>query len=466
MLLANCKNCNKEFSYKWHGRGNSCSPECTSAIVIKSKLKYTNAQISMVISLKGSGSHNSQIVQATGVKLSKVKEIVKENNLFLTKEERQARAYQSKLSLNPDAMTEMRSAYRTKATSEDALKEISKLALSCGYEYVSGFKGKSKPFKIRCLRCQNIRETSKVNTIIKNTCGYCSGSTKTSAAEIEIKEWFESLGLKVNKYKFAERAGGIEIDVYLPDLKVGIEYCGLYWHNEESPTPRPIGYHSHKLAKANRDGIRLITIFQDEWRDRKEQVKGFLLSVVHKNSRKLFARKTQLRSLSKEEARAFMNLHHIQGATRFDASFGLFFGDELLGAVSGSTHHRPGKKATYVLNRLAFKNDVAISGGSSRLLKALISYARSQGFKTITSWSDNRWSEGKVYDQIGFKLDGKLKDDYSYVDGQDRISKQSCQKKFLIVKGAIGSTESEMAKSLGYKKIWDCGKKRWVLDIR
>jgi hypothetical protein len=87
------------------------------------------------------------------------------------------------------------------------------------------------------------------------------------------------------------------------------------------------------------------------------------------------------------------------------------------------------------------------------------------GYEKIVSWSDNRWSEGKVYEALGFYLEEELGPDYSYVKDRQRISKQSCQKKHLFKKGAVGDTELEMAKSLGYSRIWDCGKKRWVLDI-
>ena len=109
MKTANCKNCNKEFEYKWSGRGNSCSKECTVAIVAKSKLKYTDEQIQLVITLKKEGKTNNDIVAASGVKLSKVKEIVKDNNVLLTPEERHKHAYEAKLAKNPLAMEHMRS---------------------------------------------------------------------------------------------------------------------------------------------------------------------------------------------------------------------------------------------------------------------------------------------------------------------------------------------------------------------
>ncbi len=465
MKVANCKNCNKEFEYKWTGRGNSCSKECTAAIVAKSKLKYTDEQIHLVIALKKEGKTNTDIVSLSGVKLSKVKEIVKANNVLLAPEERQKHAYEAKLAKDPLAMEKMRYAYHEKTSSPDALEYIKTTLLERGFEYVSGFQSKTKSFVIKCLACKNIRETSKIHTVIKNSCQSCNGCNRTSGPEIEIKEWIKGLGLKVEKYKFKNRIGGSEIDIYMPELKIGIEYCGLYWHNENSPTPREEGYHHYKMVKAANDGIRLITIFGDEWFERNSQVKNFLLSVLHKNPVKIMGRKTKIDIISKEKTRDFLDLYHIQGASSSKIAFGLHYNEELVGVITGDKHHRGGTDNVLVLNRLAFKDGVSVSGGSSKLLKALLDYAKLNGYNSVISWSDNRWSVGNVYNKTGFIMEEELRPDYSYVFRSNRISKQSCQKKHLLEKGGIGETEREMAQSLGYARIWDCGKKRWSFKL-
>jgi len=465
MKVANCKNCSKEFEYKWIGRGNSCSKECTAAIVAKSKIKYTEEQIDFVVSLKKQGKTNKEIVALSGVKLSKVKEINKEKNVLLSPEERQKHAYKAKLAKDPLAMENMRNAYKEQAGSPEALEQIKLTLNERGFEYVSGFQSKTKSFIIKCLKCLNTRETSKIHTVIKNSCMHCSGCNRTSSFEIEIKEWMESLGLKVEKYKFKHRAGGSEIDIHLPELNIGIEYCGLYWHNEESPTPREEMYHFNKMIKAQNDGIRLITIFGDEWSERKDQIKNFLLSTIGKNPTKIMGRKTQIQEVPKEVARVFLDEHHIQGSAPIKIAFGLYYNEELVGLVTGNNHHRQGDGEILALNRLVFKRGISVSGGSSKLLTSLIDYAKKNSYKKLVSWSDNRWSIGGVYEKTGFVMEENLKPDYSYVYRNKRISKQSCQKKHLLEKGAIGETEKEMAQSLGYVRIWDCGKKRWIIDL-
>lgn len=52
-----------------------------------------------------------------------------------------------------------------------------------------------------------------------------------------------------------------EIDILLPDLRIGIEVCGLYWHSEKFKPPT---YHRDKMLNCERNGYRLITVFEDE----------------------------------------------------------------------------------------------------------------------------------------------------------------------------------------------------------
>jgi GNAT superfamily N-acetyltransferase len=295
-------------------------------------------------------------------------------------------------------------------------------------------------------------------------CGHMKASARSSNDERAVLSFISELNLDTmcNSRKIIPP---LELDIFIPSLNLGIEYCGLYWHSEES---KGKNYHRDKQKMCNEKGIRLITIFEDEWLDRNAQVKGFLKSVLNKNETKIFARKTDLRIVNKEEAELFLEQNHIQGSATMDKAFGLYFNEELLAIITGNQHHRQGQENIYVLNRLAFKSGVSIAGGSSRLLKALISYAKEQGYHKLISWSDNRWSEGRVYEKMGFTLEEEMGPDYSYIKQQKRISKQSCQKKNLIKKGAIGTmenTEKELALSLGLIRIYDCGKKRWVMDL-
>lgn len=67
-----------------------------------------------------------------------------------------------------------------------------------------------------------------------------------------------------------------EIDIYLPDLKIGIEYNGLYWHSIEHGNDKYS--HRNKSLACRKLGIRLIHIFEFENLDEQIQLLNKLIS--------------------------------------------------------------------------------------------------------------------------------------------------------------------------------------------
>ena len=273
-----------------------------------------------------------------------------------------------------------------------------------------------------------------------------------------IQDWLQSLSGKAF-YEAHSILDGKEIDMYCEELKLGIEYCGLYWHTEDSKNPRPRNYHGDKLKAATKKGIRLITIFEDEWVYRQEQVKNFLRAVLGVNSSIVYARKTLVREIPAKAAQDFFNSYHIQGKNTLGMYHaGLFHDEELLAAMSFGRHHRNSTQIT--LDRFAVKTGIHIPGGASKLFKFLLTTSNAS---KVISWSDNRWSEGNVYRQLGFELDSTLPPDYSYVDFSHncrRVSKQSQRK--TKTGCPANMTEKEFSKSKDLHRIWDCGKLRWL----
>jgi len=321
------------------------------------------------------------------------------------------------------------------------------------------FTGKKESgfYEVKCKKHPNFI-IFRAATDLSNGCKICNNNG-TSRPQQAIAAWVESLGFQIEQNSKIDRK---ELDIYIPALKLGIEYCGLYWHND---TRIDAKYHHDKMKLANSHGIRLITIFEDEWLEREPQIKSFLQSVLGVSETKLFARKCNIQQINKSQCDNFMDTYHIQGASISSiVSFGLYYNEELIGVISGSKHHRAGHN-DLVLDRLCFKTGVTVAGGASRLLSRLMQWGRESGFTTMISWSDQRYSEGNVYRKMGFTLDEILKPDYSYVNGYKRISKQSCKKSAIAKKWPEiyhpDKTEREMMIEVGYPRIWDCGKIRW-----
>ena len=367
--------------------------------------------------------------------------------------------------------------------------DVAEILSKIGYRLIPGtFRIKREPIEAEHIVCGYVRRT-KLSMFPKQDCPRCS-NTGTSKEERAVDEFIKSLGINTNKFRFPMdykgKGKGKEIDIYIKDLNFGIEYCGLYNHGEraishglETKNKRyekkgqkyektdfdsPRLCHKAKMDKASGIGIRLITIFSNEWKNSQEKVKALLKAKLGKNNIKIYARNTELRELNKEETELFMDTYHLQGYDSSSISFGLFYENELVAAISGGYHHSNGKE--FCLNRLCFKANTTIVGGSGKLHSALENWAKKNGFDQIKTWSDNRWSNGSVYRAIGYELVAELEPNYFYFDNKGKTySRYVLNKETLPKRGAIGETEWEMAQSLKLDRIFDCGKKTWVKKL-
>ena len=303
-----------------------------------------------------------------------------------------------------------------------------------------------------------------IETTIQNHGRFPAGNYGTT--EISIRETLNSFGFdfKSNTTLLC----GKQIDMYDENKKIGIEYCGLHWHHEFSLEPRLRDYHHNKCKILESQDIQLLTIFEDEWRTRQKQCLGHIKATLGICDKKLHGRKCIVKEVEKDQAQQFFDDYHIQGKNSLTIiTFGLFYDDELVGVMSMGRHHRQGSdQKQVVLDRLCFKDGISVNGGASKLLNACKIWAKANGYKRIISFSDNRWSAGKVYKAMGFTMEHESGPDYSYVNVKrpnERISKQSQQKKHTGC--PADKTEVEWAHENGLARIWDCGKKRWVLEI-
>lgn len=274
----------------------------------------------------------------------------------------------------------------------------------------------------------------------------------TSVAEREILNWVRDQGLIAHKFRIQSQ----EIDIFIPSLNLGIEYNGLFWHS--SARKKKPSFHLKKTNFFAERGIKIVHIFEHEWRDRKSQVKGFLKSAMRLNQRHIGARKLDFRVIDRGSSSVFLNEHHIQGASHATRlAIGGFDGDSLVLVSTFGPHPRNNKKS--ILNRFACESELTVSGGLSKVSKM----ARNIIGQPIISWCDKRWSDGKGYFAAGWRLDAVLKPDYFYTDGNGKVHpKQSRQKKSVNTPSNV--TETQHARSDGLFQVWDCGKIRFVFD--
>ena len=211
-------------------------------------------------------------------------------------------------------------------------------------------------------------------------------------------------------------------------------------------------------------GIQLITIWEDEWRDKRDIVESMIshkLGASH--SPRVYARNTTLSPLESSAARSFLDSYHIQGSCSSSAYFGLYDDSDELVAVSAW------KKTGDILYLDRYATSCVVVGGMGKVLKAGKGYAQHRNVGKIVTFSDHQVSDGGLYKKLGFTLDKELAPDYRYVAHGEKIHKFNYRlKRFRNdpdLEYREGLTEKELAKLNGLERIWDCGKTRWVMEV-
>lgn len=100
-------------------------------------------------------------------------------------------------------------------------------------------------------------------------CLQCFQNEGASKAEKEIADYCAGLAPLLRRNVRDVLASGREIDIYIPDLAVGFEYNGMYWHSLEAGTSKE--YHLEKYLEAQASGVHLVFIWEDEWNSAENQ---------------------------------------------------------------------------------------------------------------------------------------------------------------------------------------------------
>ena len=300
-------------------------------------------------------------------------------------------------------------------------------------------------------------------------------NTFVSKAQQEIADYLSTLGLivKVNDKKLLS---GIEIDILIDGIKLGIEYNGLYWHSEK--LGKDAKYHISKTKAMNDLGYSLIHIFEDEWIYNAELIKHKLAHLCGKGkSDKIYARKCKIKDITPQQKNKFLNINHIQGDDRSKIHYGAFYDDKLVSVMTftNKRHMSDKNNATdvYELTRFATDNNYRVIGIAGKLLKY---FTTKHNPSEIISFGDRRWvldGTSNMYTKLGFDLVQTNKPDYKYynkdLDKTNRLhkfgfGKSSLRKKYPELD--FSKTERELTLELGYDRIWDCGLFKYSLKLR
>lgn len=316
---------------------------------------------------------------------------------------------------------------------------------------------------INCVKCQNIYEVTKQLVYERyrrgyEVCTHCNpiGQNSQSGYELEINNFINEYNIEtIQSYR---KINNKEIDIYIPNKKMGIEINGVYWHNELFKTK---DYHLNKTQLFNSHNISVIQIFEDEWLYKKDIVKSIIKNRLGLIENKIYSRNCEIREVSSNDTKDFLNENHIQGNVNSKIKIGLYYKGELVSLMTFSKGRiiMGGKKDEWELNRFCNKTNFVVVGAASKLFKF---FTKNYKINKVISYSDVRLFDGKMYETLGFTKISQSKPNYWYVINDIRYHRFNFRKSILVKEGFDkNKTEKQIMFDRGIYRVYDCGNIRW-----
>lgn len=278
--------------------------------------------------------------------------------------------------------------------------------------------------------------------------------------EDEVFNFIKSLyGTVVRNEKEVE---GMKIEIFIPDKNIGFECDGLYSHNELFFDKK---YHFKKTQICEANGIRLIHIFEDEWMNRRHVCESRIKNILGMTENKVYARQCEIVEITGKECKEFMNRNHLQGGVYSPINIALKHNGQIVSVMSfGKKRKNLGsvsKEGEYEMLRFANEINYGIVGGASKMLDYFIKTYKPTA---LTSYCDIRWSDGNLYDKLGFKMDHISEPSYFYVIDGKRKNRFQFRKDVLVSEGYDKSkSEHQIMLDRHIYRVYDCGCKVFTL---
>ena len=289
-----------------------------------------------------------------------------------------------------------------------------------------------------------------------SSCQICYPKNELSSIkEVELYNFIKSLS-ETAISNCRDYIDGKEIDIYLPDHKIGVEFNGLYWHSDIF---KDKNYHYNKTKMCQESNISLMHVWEDDWLHRQDIIKSIIKNKLGLVQNKIYGRKCQIEKITNIESNKFLDMNHIQGGTNASICLSLKYNDEIVSVITFGKRRLNGTMNLELI-RFCNKIDTSVIGAASKLFKHFI---RNYKYDSIISYSDQSIFDGALYKMLGFNNDGETSLNYYWTDLKKRYHRFNFNKKRLIKMGYDpNKTEDEIMKSIGYYKIWSCGQIRWI----
>ena len=213
--------------------------------------------------------------------------------------------------------------------------------------------------------------------------------------------------------------------------------------------PKNKKYHFIKHCVAKEFNYHCVHVF--DWDNPEKIIKLFLLP-----KERIYARQCELKDVTVEEARFFLEENHLQGYAKDKIRLGLYYKDTL---VEIMTFDKPRYNKNYDWELVRLCSSANVVGGAEKLLKCFIDNYGSN----IISYCDLSKFDGKIYRQLGFKAINKPQPSKHWVNLNtkehitDNLLRQKGFDQLFKTNYGKGTNNEELMLKNGFVEVYDCG---------
>ena len=243
----------------------------------------------------------------------------------------------------------------------------------------------------------------------------------------------------------------LELDIYIPELKLAFEFNGLWWHNEIN---KENNYHLIKTELCEQQGIQLIHIWEDDWLYKQDIIKSLVFNELG------FSNKTSYIGEIKEVndnnlVKCFLQKNYISGYVPSNIKIGLFHNNELISLMLFKIKN---KKYEFLCFCNKLNND-CVDVAEDLFNYFLTKYNPNE----IIAYADRCISNGRLYEKLKFKYIEKTTPNYYYIINGVRKCRYNYKKMKLIKQGFdLNKSEHEIMLERKIYRIYDSGKIKYI----
>lgn len=276
--------------------------------------------------------------------------------------------------------------------------------------------------------------------------------------EVEVLEFIQKTVDGTDIKVYLQKPDRILVDIPTSAFKYLMVLCPIIYCKNSSG----LFYSESEIPQ----GTKILYLWEDLWRFHKAKIESKLKSFLG-YSKRIHGRKTIVKAITNNDLVSFLEVNHLHVPIKAKFKYGLFYEKEMF-AVMSFSKPRPLDRGgeiyhSYELLRFCNKLNYTVVGGFSKLLHHFIQAVHPDD---IMTYVDKDWSDGSVYEQVGFERLEMLEpmEFFLNMETGERIYPYRAK---LKVKNEEGSRAGiSGGKDLSFARVYNSGSYKYILLLK